>query len=43
VVADGAKAKSTKRTINTIRIYPPLTGDRADLLAAAAPELQPRP
>ena len=43
VVADGAKAKSTKHTINTIRIYPPLTGDRADLLAAAAPELQPRP
>ena len=43
VVADGAKAKSTKHTINAIRIYPPLTGDRADLLAAAAPELQPRP
>jgi len=43
VVADGAKAKATKQIINTRRIYPPLTGNRADLLAAAAPELQPRP
>jgi NADH:quinone reductase (non-electrogenic) len=43
VVATGEQAKATKRTINTRRIYPPLTGDRADLLAAAAPELQPRP
>ncbi|MGO9152001.1 NAD(P)/FAD-dependent oxidoreductase [Mycobacterium sp.] len=43
VVADGARAKATKQTINTRRIYPPLTGNRADLLAAAAPELQPRP
>ena len=43
VVADGARAKATKQTINTERIYPPLTGNRADLLAAAAPELQPRP
>jgi NADH:ubiquinone reductase (H+-translocating) len=43
IVADGAKAKATKQTINTRRIYPPLTGKRADLLAAAAPELQPRP
>ncbi|KKC03635.1 NAD(P)/FAD-dependent oxidoreductase [Mycobacterium nebraskense] len=43
VVSDGARAKDTKRTINTRRIYPPLTGNRADLLAAAAPELQSRP
>jgi NADH dehydrogenase len=43
VVSNGAEAKATKRTINTRRIYPPLTGNRADLLAAAAPELQARP
>ncbi|OBH82280.1 NAD(P)/FAD-dependent oxidoreductase [Mycobacterium scrofulaceum] len=43
VVSSGAAAKDTKRTINTQRIYPPLTGDRADLLAAAAPQLQSRP
>jgi NADH:quinone reductase (non-electrogenic) len=43
VVARGAQAKATKRTINTERIYPPLTGDRAALLAAAAPDLQTRP
>jgi NADH dehydrogenase FAD-containing subunit len=43
VVSSGARAKDTKRTINTRRIYPPLTGKRADLLAAAAPELQSRP
>lgn len=43
VVSTGAAAKETKRTINAHRIYPPLTGDRAELLAAAAPELQARP
>ncbi|WP_156689979.1 NAD(P)/FAD-dependent oxidoreductase [Mycobacterium sp. Marseille-P9652] len=43
VVSSGATAKETKRTINTERIYPPLTGKRADLLAAAAPHLQDRP
>jgi NADH:ubiquinone reductase (H+-translocating) len=43
VVAQGATAKATKQTINTRRIYPPLTGNRADLLAAAAPDLQARP
>jgi NADH dehydrogenase len=43
VVSTGAQAKATKRTINTRRIYPPLTGSRAELLAAAAPELQARP
>jgi NADH dehydrogenase len=43
VVACGADAKVAKRTINTQRIYPPLTGDMAALLAAAAPDLQARP
>lgn len=43
VVATGAVAKATKKTINTERIYPPLTGDRQALLAAAAPDLQTRP
>ncbi|OBF52979.1 NADH dehydrogenase [Mycobacterium sp. 852002-53434_SCH5985345] len=43
LVSSGERAKATKRTINTRRIYPPLTGNPADLLAAAAPELQSRP
>lgn len=43
VVATGAAAKATKRTINGSRIYPPRTGRRDDLLAAAAPDLQARP
>jgi NADH:ubiquinone reductase (H+-translocating) len=43
VAAHGAQAKATKRVINTERIYPPLDGDRAKILAAAAPELQARP
>lgn len=43
VVATGAQAKATKTTINTARIYPPLTGSRQALFAAAAPELQSRP
>jgi NADH:ubiquinone reductase (H+-translocating) len=43
VVARGAEAKATKQTINTRRIYPPRTGKRTDLLAAAAPGLQARP
>jgi len=43
VVSSGAAAKATKRVINGERIYPPLTGDRAALLAAAAPELQAAP
>ena len=43
VVSSGAAAKATKRVINGERIYPPLTGDRAALLAAAAPELQAPP
>lgn len=36
VVSRGAQAKATKRAINTRRIYPPLTGDRA-----ARPVLSP--
>ena len=43
VVSTGAAAKATKRTINGQRIYPPLTGDRSALLAAAAPQLQGAP
>jgi NADH dehydrogenase len=43
VVATGAVAKATKTVINTERIYPPVAGGRAALLAAAAPELQTRP
>ncbi len=43
VVAHGDQAKTTKRVINTERIYPPRSGDRAEILAAAAPELQARP
>ncbi|KUI04742.1 NAD(P)/FAD-dependent oxidoreductase [Mycobacterium sp. IS-3022] len=43
VVSTGAAAKATKRIINGERIYPPLTGDRDALLAAAAPELQSAP
>jgi len=39
----GAAAKETKQTINRIRIYPPLNGNRADLLAAAAPAVQVAP
>jgi NADH dehydrogenase len=43
VVSSGETAKATKRMINGERIYPPLTGDRAALLAASAPELQAAP
>jgi NADH dehydrogenase len=43
VVSTGAEAKATKQVINGRRIYPPLTGDRAALLAAAAPDLQAAP
>jgi NADH:ubiquinone reductase (H+-translocating) len=39
----GAAAKLTKQTINHQRIYPPRTGSRADLLAAAAPTVQAPP
>ena len=43
VVSRDEEAKATKRVINGERIYPPLTGDRAALLAAAAPNLQAPP
>ncbi|MCV7279907.1 NAD(P)/FAD-dependent oxidoreductase [Mycolicibacterium flavescens] len=43
VVADGATAKATKRVINRERIYPPRTGGRDALLAAAAPTVQTAP
>ena len=43
VVAQGQRAKATKRTINTERIYPPLNGNRDDILSAATPVLQDRP
>lgn len=37
MVADGDEATTTKRTINTQRIHPPLIGDRNEILAAAVP------
>jgi NADH dehydrogenase len=43
VIGTGAAAKATKTVINTERIYPPLSGDRAALLAAAVPEVQTPP
>jgi NADH:ubiquinone reductase (H+-translocating) len=43
VAACGAVAKATKQVINTERIYPPLNGNRDDILAAAAPTLQSPP
>ncbi|CAN7745551.1 NAD(P)/FAD-dependent oxidoreductase [Bradyrhizobium sp. LjRoot220] len=39
----GAAAKATKQIINQQRIYPPRTGVRADILAAAAPTVQKPP
>lgn len=43
VRTSGAGAKSTKQTINHVRIYPPRSGDRAEILAAGAPTLQAPP
>lgn len=43
VIAQGAAAKRTKQTINCERIYPPRSGDRAEILAAAAPVVQRPP
>jgi NADH dehydrogenase len=43
VVALGPQAKATKQVINQQRIYPPRNGNRADILAAAAPDLQRPP
>ncbi|MCP3460251.1 MULTISPECIES: NAD(P)/FAD-dependent oxidoreductase [unclassified Bradyrhizobium] len=39
----GAAAKATKQIINHQRIYPPLTGRKEDLFAAAAPTVQAAP
>ena len=43
VVAEGADAKEIKRTINCQRIYPPRSGDRREILDAAAPVIQAPP
>jgi NADH dehydrogenase len=43
VVMTGEAAKKTKREINGRRIYPPMTRDRRDILAAAAPVVQRPP
>lgn len=43
VLAFGRDAKTIKQTINQKRIYPPSTGIRADILAAAAPTVQAPP
>jgi NADH:ubiquinone reductase (H+-translocating) len=43
VVAQRAIAKRTKETINRQRIYPPLSRDRREILAAAEPIVQPPP
>jgi NADH:ubiquinone reductase (H+-translocating) len=43
VVSTGEAAKKTKQTINCRRIYPPLNGNRQEILAAAAPVVQNPP
>jgi NADH dehydrogenase len=43
VVTTGQAAKQTKQVINCQRIYPPLTRNRQDILAAAAPVVQQPP
>jgi NADH dehydrogenase len=43
VSAIGSAAKATKQIINHNRIYPPRTGRREDLFAAAAPTVQAPP
>jgi len=43
IVATGAKAKETKKMINCVRIYPPKSRDRSEILAAAAPVVQAPP
>jgi NADH dehydrogenase len=43
VVATGAAAKRTKQLINCERIYPPRSGDRRQILDAAAPVVQKPP
>ena len=43
IVATGANAKETKKMINCVRIYPPESWDRSEILAAAAPVVQAPP
>ena len=43
VVSKGKAAKQTKQTINHRRIYPPLTQDRREILAAATPIIEQPP
>jgi len=43
VVSTKSDAKQTKRIINGSRIYPPKSGIREEILAAAAPGVQTRP
>ena len=43
VFETGAKAKQTKKIINCVRIYPPASGDRREIFAAAAPVVQAAP
>jgi NADH:ubiquinone reductase (H+-translocating) len=43
VVSTGEAAKRTKQTINCQRIYPPLSGNRREILDAAAPLVQAAP
>jgi len=43
VVTTGEAAKKTKQVINCHRIYPPLTRNRREILAAAAPVVQQPP
>jgi NADH dehydrogenase len=43
VVSTGEAAKRTKRMINRERIYPPLTRNRDEILAAAAPVIAAPP
>ena len=43
VISTRESAKETKRIINGKRIYPPLSGKREDILAAAAPQVQEPP
>jgi NADH dehydrogenase len=43
VASAGAEVKTVKQTINRNRIYPPRSGDRREILAAASPAIPPRP
>lgn len=43
VASKGAEVKATKQTINRDRIYPPRSGDRREILDAAAPVIQTAP